>query len=168
MAMPRPTHAVSDTRPATYQRPSCRARDGGIRTVKRVRVPPYPGIRLTRVPTPVSPNAVPGEAPSVQRAGSSGHSENRRLTRVVGQRHGCPIALSPCYSRAVNSIASEANHVDRLAPSALDVTAPELDTSRTTATGRTLPVRGRGGGGVAGHSRIRPRSAPPSQVHRPP
>jgi hypothetical protein len=49
MATPRSIHADSAARFATNQRPSCRARDGGIRTVKRVRVPPYPGIRLTRV-----------------------------------------------------------------------------------------------------------------------
>ena len=49
MSMPRSTRADSAARPATHHRPSCRARDGGdvspaerIRTVKRVRVPPYP------------------------------------------------------------------------------------------------------------------------------
>lgn len=40
----------------------------------------------------------------------------------------------------MNSIASEANDVERLTPNAWDVTASGFDTSGTTASGRSLPV----------------------------
>jgi len=51
MGTPWSTHADSAARIATHLHPSCRTRDGGYRSVERVRDPPYPGIRLTRVRT---------------------------------------------------------------------------------------------------------------------